>query len=109
MVSVLSEIHGSAWVAFWGWAFKKLHCQTEAVYKVCGTTGLWVTLACAIVGLPASCRGERSYNIQIADVKQSVKNNGKCLLQLVLLFAILPFLVNSVIAFLSYSGPLVNQ
>lgn len=109
MVSVLSGIHGSAWVAFWGWACKELHCQIEAVYKVCGTTGLWVTLACAIVGLPASCREERSYNIQIADVKQSVKNSGKCLLQLVLLFAILPFLVNSVIAFLSYSGPLVNQ
>lgn len=70
VVSFLSGIHSSTGVAFWDWACKELCCQIEAVYKVCGRTGLWVTLACVIVGLPASCREEQSYNIQSADVKK---------------------------------------
>lgn len=46
----------------------------EAVYKVCGTAGLRATLACAVVGPSASSGEERSYNIQTAKVKRSVKH-----------------------------------
>lgn len=46
----------------------------EAVYKVCGTAGLRATPACAVVGPSASSGEERSYNIQTAKVKLSVKH-----------------------------------
>lgn len=49
---------------------------------------LWATLAFAVVGPSASCEGERSYNIQSAEVTPSVaKDNEKYPLEpLVVLF-----------------------
>lgn len=61
--------------AVWGWPIcLQRALRMEAVYKVCGTAGLWATLACAVVGPSASSGEERSYNIQSAEVKRSVKH-----------------------------------
>lgn len=43
--------------------------SVEAVCKLRGTTGLWVTLACAVDGPSAICREGRSYNVQRAEAK----------------------------------------
>lgn len=61
--------------AVWGWpiCLQRALCM-EAVYKVCGTAGLRATLACAVVGPSASSGEERSYNIETAKVKRSVKH-----------------------------------
>lgn len=45
----------------------------EPVHKICGSTGLWVTLACTSAGPSASGTGERTSNIHRAEVKLSVK------------------------------------
>lgn len=43
--------------------------SVEAVYKACSTTGLWVTLACAVDGPSAIRREEQSYNVQRGEAK----------------------------------------
>lgn len=45
----------------------------EALYKICCTTGLRATFACAVVGMSVSCWEEWSYNLQRAEVVLSVK------------------------------------
>lgn len=50
----------------------------EAVYKLCGTTGLWATRACAVVG-PVSgqqAAGKSEVIRQAAEVKPGVKNKS---------------------------------
>lgn len=49
--------------------------------KICGTSSLWATVACAAVGPSASRREEQSYNLQRGEEKQSVKNNEQCPVQ----------------------------
>lgn len=56
-------------------------CQMGPVSKICGTSSLWATVACAAVGPSASRREEQSYNLQRGEEKQSVKNNEQCPVQ----------------------------
>lgn len=62
----------------------RLLVYLQSVSELCGTAGLWATLACGVAGLTAS-RGEgQSSNIQRAKMKPRDKNNENCPLQSVL-------------------------
>lgn len=82
--------------------------QMGVVSKTCATTGLWTTLVDAVVG-PSEVW---SHNIERAEVKLSVENNGKGPLSVLFMlyclsfifFTLIPFLMNS-----PYSTRLINQ
>lgn len=56
-------------------ACRELSRQMEAMFKVCGTTGVWVPLARAVVG-PSAIRGEeQNYKLQRPEAKTSVESS----------------------------------